>query len=196
MAKINRSGQAAILSETDQAKIRKVLQNKQHRLFWDIAVFTGERWGAICQLQVGDVYQNAYRAELREEITFRAKTRKADTHGRRYTRQVPVHPHLQEILEHYRPPLDAYLFPSPITLGRPITQSSAEAFFKRAIAKAGLDSKGYSTHSTRRTFITRLYRNGCDVKTLQQLTGHRDITSLMRYIELTPDRAKAAISLL
>jgi len=48
MGKNNRSGQATLLSEADQLKIRKALTNKKHRLFWDVARFTGERWGAIC----------------------------------------------------------------------------------------------------------------------------------------------------
>jgi len=47
MPKVSRHGQAAILSDADYSRIRKHLKHKQHRLVWDIARFTGERWGAI-----------------------------------------------------------------------------------------------------------------------------------------------------
>lgn len=184
------------MSESDVLKIRRQLINCQHRLFWDIARFTGERWGAIAQLQVLDVYEDAYRSRPRPEITFQARTRKARPDGNRETRQVPVHPALKEILEAYRPPLEAYLFPSRNQPGRPITWSAADKFFRAALFRAGIDQKGISTHSTRRSFITTLYRRGCDLKTLQKITGHRDIKSLLEYVEVSPDRVRSAIALL
>ncbi|MBW4568574.1 MAG: tyrosine-type recombinase/integrase [Tolypothrix carrinoi HA7290-LM1] len=32
-----------------------------------------------------------------------------------------------------------------------------------------------SSHSTRRTFITELHKRGCDIYTIQQITGHKDL---------------------
>jgi len=189
-------GQASLLTESDFAKIRKQLTNRQHRLFFDLARWTGERWGAICQVQVTDVYADAYRSVPHAYITFRAATRKANPNGTRATRQVPVHPQLKEILEGYKPPLEAYLFPSRQRPGRPITWSTADKFLRSALLRAGLDQKGISTHSTRRSFITNLYLKGVDPATLMQVTGHKDVRSLMKYIELSQDRAQAAISLL
>lgn len=69
MPKNNRSGQSAILSNTDYSRIRKNFKSPHHRLMWDIAQFTGERWGAIIKLKISDVYSQG---EVREEITFRA----------------------------------------------------------------------------------------------------------------------------
>lgn len=185
-----------MLTESDVLKIRRQLANRQHRLFWDIARFTGERWGAICQLQVEDVYQNAYRSKPHADITFRAVTRKAAPDGTHATRQVPLHPMLKEILEAYNPELDAYLFPSRQRPARPITFSAADKMFRAALFRAGIDHKGISTHSTRRTFITHLYQKGCDLKTLQKITGHRDLKSLMEYIDVSSDQVSAAIALL
>lgn len=196
MAKNSGHGQASLLTETDFIRIRKALVNRKHRLFFDIARWTGERWGAICQLQVGDVYADAYRSTPHAYIQFRAATRKADPSGARSTRQVPVHAQLREILEAFKPPLEAYLFPSMQRPGRPIVWSTADKFLRAALLRAGLDEKGISTHSTRRSFITSLYLRGVDPATLMQVTGHRDIKSLMRYVELSPDRAREAIALL
>lgn len=196
MAKNNRSGQSSLLTETDLLKIRRQIDNKTHRLFWDIARFTGERWGAICQLQTVDVYRDAYRSIPCEDITYRAVTRKAAPDGSRHTRQVPIHPQLKEILEAYKPPVDAWLFPSRILLGRHMSFQAADDFLRRALERAGMSEKGISSHSTRRSFITALYLRGVDVRTLQEITGHKDLKALQRYIEISPERVRSSIALL
>lgn len=196
MPKISGCGQAAILSESDFAKIRKAFANRQHRLFWDIARWTGERWGAICQLQVVDCYADAYRSIPHTHITYRGATRKHDRDGSYQTRQCPVHPTLKDILEVFKPPTDAYLFPSRQRPGRAIAFITADKFLRAALVRSGLEHKGISTHSTRRSFITNLYLKGVDPATLQMVTGHKDIKALMKYVELSPDRARAAIALL
>lgn len=159
---------------------------------WDIAQFTGERWGAIIKLKISDVYNN--RGEVREEITFRAVTRKASPDGIRQTRQVPLHPTLYEILASYKPPQGIWLFPG--TDGKHISMQAADAAMRRALAKAKLEGKGISTHSTRRTFITELHKKGCDIYMIQQITGHKDLKALATYIEKDKKRVREAIALL
>lgn len=190
-----RHGQSAIISDTDYAKIRKQFVHTKYRLLLDLARFTGERWGALIQLRVEDIFDESGRPL--DTITFRAQTRKASPDGKRHTRQIPVSSQLRELLEAYRLPLTrGWLFESPMIPGQPITLRSADFVFRAAVAQAGLDHKGYSTHSTRRTFITRLYERGVDLHTIQQLTGHHDLKALIRYIEFNPDRARSAIALL
>lgn len=194
MAKNDRHGQAAILTNSDFVKIRKQFKSQHHRLIFDIARWTGERWGAIVQLRVGDVYENPVLSVPRSEITFTARTRKASPGGQRETRQCPTHPELQGILAAYDPPLSGYLFPA-IAHGH-ITWSAADKAFRGAIVRAGLSTRGISTHSTRRSFITALARLGVDVKTLQAITGHHDVKALLRYVEADPDIVRNAIALL
>lgn len=88
-----------------------------------------------------------------------------------------------------------WLFPS-IEPEKHITFSAADKWLRSAIVAAGLAHKGISTHSTRRTLITRLSEAGVDVKTIQAITGHRDIKALMRYVEVSPDRVRSAMSLI
>jgi integrase/recombinase XerD len=195
--KSNRHGQAAILSDVDYTKIRRHLKSDTHKLFFDIAKWTGERWGAIAQLQVGDVYSDPVLSLPHEQITFRASTRKASPKGERSTRQVPVHPQLRDVLMAYNPAIQpsAYLFPSPLG-EQPITFSAADKWFRAAVAQAGLRHKGFSTHSTRRTLITNLSQKGIGLKVIQAVTGHRDLKSLLRYIEVSPEQVKEAIAVL
>lgn len=192
--KNSRHGQAAILQISDYQKIRKILKSKRYRLLVDIAWYTGERWGAVCQLRVSDVFDEG--GKVRSYITFRASTRKASPDGKRQTRTVPVHPQLEELLAAYTPGIGEWLFESRINPNEPITLRAADLMFRGAVEKAGLAHKGISTHSTRRTFITRLWQSGVDLHTIQLLTGHSDTKSLVRYIEADPERIKKAICVL
>lgn len=197
--KVDRHGQAAIISDADYIKIRRSitsqLSGRKYRLLLDIARYTGERWGALCQLRVEDVFDEL--GQPRSHIVFRARTRKASPDGKKRTRTVPVHPHLQEILEGYQPPTGSeWLFESRTRPGMPITLRAADLFFRGTVERAGLGHKGYSTHSTRRTFITRLWERGVDLHTIQLTTGHQDLKSLVRYIEADPDRVSKALALL
>jgi integrase/recombinase XerD len=193
--KNNRNGKAAIISDADYSKIRKSLKSRKYRLLLDIARFTGERWGAILQLLVTDVIDDY--GNVRSHITFRAATRKATSRGERRTRQVAVHPELLESFESNPPrKSQVWLFESPMNPTEPITLRAADLMFRAALKRSRLDSKGYSTHSTRRTFITRLWERGVDLHTIQLTTGHQDLKSLVGYVEADPDRVSRAIALL
>lgn len=189
--KVNRHGQAGVMSQRETALIRRQLANKNHRLIFDIARFTGERIGAVLKLKVSDVYDD--RGAPMSEITFRAQTRKATPGGERKTRQCPAHDDLIEILQAHDPPAAGYLFPGDRAS---LTYQAFDTALRRAIRRAGLSHKGFSTHSFRRTVITRLSESGVDLRTIQQITGHQDLKSLQRYIEADPKRVARAINLL
>jgi integrase/recombinase XerD len=194
MPKNNRHGQSSIFAPADYAKLRRAVKNRKHRLLLDIAWWTGERWGAIVQLQVEDVYENPLKSLPHEWITFRKQTRKASPEGKRSTRQVPVAAPLREILEAYKPPVQGWLFPARDEW-RHMSFDNADSFLRAALERLGWTEKGFSTHSTRRSFITQLHENGVDVATIQELTGHQDIRTVRRYVDVSPARIKNAIAL-
>jgi integrase/recombinase XerD len=189
--KNNRYGQAAILTDTDYSKIRKQIKSKKYKLLLDIAWYTGERWGAIVKLQVSDVYNCD--GSPREFINFKARTRKASPDGKRKTRQVPIHNILSESLASYQPENQTWLFPDREG-DEPISLRWADMILRNAVEKAGLSAKGISTHSTRRTFITKLAKRGVGLATIKKATGHTDLKVLSRYIEVTDDDVKEAIA--
>jgi integrase/recombinase XerD len=191
--KNNRNGQAAVLTDSDYSKIRKQIKSKKYKLLLDIAWYTGERWGAIVKLQLADVYNSD--GTPRELINFRARTRKATPDGKRKTRQVPVHGVLSECLSSYQPSESTWLFPDR-TGESPISLRWADMILRHAVDQAGLSAKGISTHSTRRTFITKLAKRGVSLATIKKATGHTDLKVLSRYIEVTDDDVKEAIATL
>jgi len=192
MAKISRHGQAEIISHSEYLRIRKELQG-WHQLFWDIAYYTGERWGAIVALRVEDLYADGC---PRQYVTFRARTRKADTNGYRQTRQVPIHPTLYERLKAYDLPNSEWLFPNKRNSRKHVCFKAADLFLRKALEYCGYESKGISNHSNRRTFITRLDEKGIGIKVIQAITGHRSLQSLSSYIDVSPERMRQAIACL
>lgn len=194
MPKNNRHGQSAIISHKEYLIIRKTLKNKHHILLLDLAWYTGERWGAIVQLHVSDVYDKRY--QPLGEITFRSAARKASPSGERQTRQVPTHPTLKQELENYQPRASIWLFPNRLDPDRHITREGAAWSLGKAIALAKFQNRGISTHSTRRSCITHLHEAGVDSRLIQEISGHKDLKSLQRYIEISPDRVRNAIALL
>lgn len=192
--KNNRNGQASILSTEEYSKLRKQIQSQKYKVLFDLAWFTGERWGALVQLRLEDVYNEDLTP--REYITFRSRTRKASPDGKRQTRQIPTHSTLAESLKAYKPnPGSVWLFPNK-ELTKPITLRWADAILRKAIERAGFEAKGISTHSTRRSFITKLHKNGTDLYTIKRITGHCNFQALERYVEIDSDRIKGAIAAL
>lgn len=182
--KNNRCGKAAIFKQRDIEKIRKTFTG-HHRCIFEIALYTGERMGAITQLKVADVYIDPVNRVLHDVITFASNTRKKRPDGTAQTRQVPLHPDLRDFLLNYVPPHKGYLFPSNKNkqVSKHITRQAIDKYWRRQFVKLNLDRRGFSTHSCRRWLITQLARNGVDVKTIQQITGHKSIPVLLEYIE-------------
>ena len=188
--KRDRHGQAEPLTPETYRRIREVFLEESHKLVWDILWFTGERVGAVLQLPVDDVYSDATRKITQPEITFKASTRKDKT-----TRQVPLHTDLRSRLKAYDPPSSGYLFPGRGEKGH-LTHQAYDAAFRRALARCGLDGFGYSLHSPRRGFITRLHTKGMGIKVIQSLTGHQSLAVLSRYIEVSDEMRREAINLI
>lgn len=183
--KIDRHGQAEIMSREIYSKIRSNFIEPHHQLFFDIAFYTGERWGAICQLQVTDAYTE--RGKPRNSIIYRKATRKDNT-----TRELPIGEALRLRLGQYDLPNSAWLFPGDKPRSH-ITVRAMDAAYRRALDRAGLSGLGYSTHSTRRTFITALDRAGISLSVIQSLTGHKSLACLRRYIEVSDEQKIKAI---
>lgn len=186
-------GKATALSKEQANRIKRAFLNPSHRLIFAIAWYTTERWGAVLRLRVGDVYRNPTTREPLPCITFPARIRKD-----RKTRQVEINADLATELRAFDPPLDptAYLFPSPLRPGEPLSWKAARTALERACKRANLDGLGVRTHSTRRGSITAMARAGIHQRVIQSITGHSNASVLAGYIEVSEEQRKAAIATL
>lgn len=187
--KRDRFGQAEPFDSESFRRVRDCFATPSHRLLFCLGWHTTERWGALLKLKTSDVYEDVQRRKPRATITIAACHRKD-----RQTREVPVSRALAQELRAYTPDRDpdTWLFPSLVNIGEHLTMRAAERALERALKKAGLEGRGYSTHSTRRGAITQMSRSGVAIRVIQSITGHRNLQTLSRYIEVSDvDRSRA-----
>jgi site-specific recombinase XerD len=68
---------------------------------------------------------------------------------------------------------------------------NSRTWFEVAIAEAKV--KNFRWHDLRHTFISRLVMKGVDLRTVQELAGHKTISMTVRYAHLAPEHNQAAI---
>lgn len=86
------------------------------------------------------------------------------------------------------------LFPTQKNPQRGFTANTLCQLFHKLYKDAQMD--GATSHSGRRTFITKLADKGVGVRVLMALAGHKSIATTQRYIELNPTVMKAAVELI
>src|SRR5262249_40892095 len=59
---------------------------------------------------------------------------------------------------------------------------SPRSWFEPVVEKSGVES--FTWHALRHTFVSRLVMNGVDLRTVQELAGHKSIAMTMRYAHL------------
>jgi len=67
-----------------------------------------------------------------------------------------------------------------------MTPASMARFLKALYREAGVS--GASSHSGRRTLITRLAERGVDLKAIAEIAGHSSIRTTAVYVEANPRR--------
>lgn len=186
--KIDRHGQAAILTQAEIAQLfNEGLPSPRDRALFGICLYVGCRIREACTLNVKDVYDRHWR--VRPELLIR----KGNTKGKLASRSIPVIDELQTLLNTYSPPKQGYLFPGRHGRGH-IHPDSAGAILREACEKIGLE--GVSTHSFRRTALTQLSNAGIPLRVIQEISGHRTLDELYKYLEVKPEQVRGAAAAL
>ncbi len=108
------------------------------------------------------------------------------------TRRVPMNDTVREILRARKSRLkSAHVFPSD-TGETPIDACNyMRRVFVPAIEAAGIEN--FHWHDLRHTFASRLIMAGVDLRTVQELMGHKTITMTLRYSHLSPAHQLEAV---
>ena len=167
----------------------------RNRGLFMLGVSTGGRISELLSLQIADVYQNG-RAVT--DLLFD----KSIVKGGEVSRAVPVNIDGRQAIdalvawhryryENTQP--DRPLFPSRQKSGTlPMHRQTAHDILKAAFTAAGLNGK-LATHSLRKSFAQRVYEQSGDIFLVQELLGHKNVSTTQRYLGVNYASAREAV---
>ena len=197
--------QARVLTERELRKVLSYCSNQPHaarnRVMLLCTYQAGMRVGEVAALRICDVL--AADGTVMEEIALSATQTKGD-----HSRTVLVPKKLQDELTAYlqqrfglrdllpvtQTDTQRALFPTQKNPKRGFTANTLCQLFHKVYKDAHMT--GATSHSGRRTFITKLADKGVGVRVLMALAGHKSLQTTLRYIELNPTVMKAAVELI
>ena len=167
----------------------------RNRGLFMLGVSTGGRISELLSLRIGDVYQNKKPVS---DLLYS----KSIVKGGEVSRRVPVNADgkktINELVTWHRRHYGSIaskrpLFPSRHKSGTvPMHRQTAHAILKTAFMEAGLNGH-IATHSLRKSFAQRLYDKTGDIYLVQELLGHRNISTTQKYLGVNYADAKAAV---
>ena len=197
--------QARVLTEKELRKVLNFCNTQPHsarnKTMLLCTHMAGMRVGEVAALRICDVL--ALDGTVKEEIALSATQTKGSK-----ARTVLVPKKLQDELTAYlqqrfglsnllavtQTDTLRALFPTQKNPKRGFTANTLCQLFHKLYKDAHMS--GATSHSGRRTFITKLADKGVGVRVLMALAGHKSIATTQRYIELNPTVMKAAVELI
>ncbi len=184
--------QAKVINETEMKRLIAVIEAGKHssrnRLAVMLSYLAGLRVGEIAALKVGDVFDND--GQPRDQVLLKASYTKGN-----HARTVFVSKRLKRELKTFDNTLgNPPAFDKPLLLTQKRTAFSANTLcqlFGELYRKAGID--GASSHSGRRSFITKLAHRGVSAKVIMTLAGHKHLSTTQRYIDVNDEMMRQAV---
>jgi integrase/recombinase XerD len=156
-------------------------RNLRHRTMLAIMYASGLRVSEVAHLKVADIDR------ARNVIWVRSGKGRKD-------RQALLPPKLRDLLRCYwrseRP--TEWLFPSNDPR-RPISPKAIFLACRNAAQVAGI-AKSVHPHSLRHAFATHLLEAGVDLRTIQTLLGHANLSTTARYLQVSDVSVRATTS--
>lgn len=78
-------------------------------------------------------------------------------------------------------------------LNRRISRRTVQHIVEKYIKQIGLDEHKYTTHKLRHTAATLMYQSGVDIRALQEILGHEQLSTTEIYTHVNDEKLKAAV---
>ena len=189
--KKNRFGQAKVLDTEELDLVIKYLPSKFHQVLANTLRNTGARVGEVIQLTWNDVEE--------ESILFPKTICKRKLKSREIFISKTFYKSLMDWKEDWalykgRKPLpEDYIFYGRFN-GSHITSRAFFLALEKSLERAEI--RGATSHSFRRSQLTKLHKSGLPLKIIQSLSGHSSLSTLSLYLDVSDSDKKRAISLL
>jgi len=154
----------------------------------DVETETGFRDRALFELLYSSGIRVGEAASLKvRDIDF--ETRQMIVRGKfDRDRMVPISVVAKEFLVHWLEPRienpEAWVFPGR---GGHLTRAHISDRFRELLRRFDMDTRDISTHSIRHSTATHLLENGASVRHVQELLGHKNVESTVRYTHVMAD---------
>ncbi|HAU0908752.1 TPA: site-specific integrase [Legionella pneumophila] len=189
-----REGKAKVLTE-NEFKLLLLVAKEGKFATRNLAIIycsfgLGLRAKEIASLTIADVTNSQY--QLLDELSLRRSMTKGDKQRHVYL----THKKIRDILQAHVNELKSEPRHKPFFQTQRksrFTANTLQKWFRALYDKAGI--VGASSHSGRRTFITRLIEQGADIKAVSRLAGHANIVTTAIYVEDNPERLKRIANL-
>lgn len=147
-------------------------------------VFTGVRRSELINVDITDLDADV------TSLKVRGKGAKE--------RLLPISPPLRQAIVDYLQVRPANNCPALFLnkAGRRLRPRGLQRWMRRWLRDARLSNRGYTIHSLRHSFATLLIRGGVDLRTVQELLGHSDISSTACYLHADLRSKTAAVNTL
>ena len=164
----------------------------RNRNLFLLGVSVGGRISELLALTLGDVWQNSKPVA---DLLFRRGIVK----GGEVSRTVPVNADgtaaIRALIEWHREQYAELLPARPLFPSRKgtaaILRTAAHEILKKAFDAAGLNGK-LATHSMRKSYAQRLYEATGDIYAVQEMLGHRNVTTTQAYLGIHYEKVRAA----
>ena len=181
-------GKARVLTSVEFKRVVKMQESNKHSLrnitCLYISFYLMLRAKEISNLTISTLVDKS--GNLKKEVLLKRKMTKGSKQRRCYLTNEKLRKVLTEYLE-MRKRNNTYHLDAPLILSQKkcaFTPDTMQKLFARMFASVGLD--GATSHSGRRTGATNLFDNGVDVRNVQILLGHSQISSTIIYLQENP----------
>jgi site-specific recombinase XerD len=170
-----------ILSREEVSRFLLAVGNLKYRVILTVCYAAG--------LRISEAVRLTPAAIDSQRMTIRVEAGKG-----RKDRYVMLSPRLLDLLRDYwrqaRP--KGWLFPGERS-GQPLTPAAVEDVCRQVRSDANF-RKPITPHSLRHAFAVHLLEAGTDLRTIQMLLGHNNLTTTIRYLHLATSRVCATTS--
>ena len=170
-----------VLSQSEVARFLGSIRNLKYKAILTTAYAAGLRITEIVRLRIKDIDS--------ERMTIRVNQGKG-----RKDRDVMLSPRLLTLLREYWKkyhPKD-WLFPGK-SKDRPITTECVRTVCRKVCKTSGI-KKHVTPHTMRHSFATHLLEKDVNLPTIQNLLGHRCLSSTVRYTHIARQNIRATAS--